>query len=77
MVEYDTIDMSEGTYVNKTIGSSECIVCHYWFLLEINFRFELNVYDGCHDLMEKAMSFNEAVIVFVKGNDYIILFFVY
>ena len=63
--------------LTKPLVQVSALFCHYWSLLEINFRFELNVCDGCHDLMEKAMSFNEAVIVFVKGNDYIILFFVY
>ena len=67
MIKYDRIVMSEGIDVNKTNGSSGCIFCHYWFFLEINFRFQLNVCDRCHDLMQKAVSFNEAVIVFVKG----------
>ena len=29
---------------------------------------------GCHDLMEKAMSFNNILVVFVKGNYYRIHF---
>ena len=30
--------------------------------------------NGCHDLMQKAMSFNDVAIVSVKGNDYRINF---
>ena len=30
MLFYDKIDVSEGIYVNKTSGSKECDVCHYW-----------------------------------------------
>ena len=26
--------------------------------------------NGCHDLMKKAINFNDVAIVFVKGNDY-------
>ena len=30
--------------------------------------------NGCHDLMQKAMNFNDIAIVSVKGNDYRIHF---
>ena len=30
--------------------------------------------NGCHDLMQKAMSFNNVAIVYVKGNAYRIHF---
>ena len=68
MLEYERIDMSERIDVNKTNGLQECIICHYWYFLEMNFRFHSKVCDGCHDLMQKAMSFNDVVIVSVKGN---------
>ena len=28
--------------------SRECIICHYWYILNINFRFQQDVCDGCH-----------------------------
>ena len=30
MLEYDEIDISEGTDINKTNKSKECMLCHYW-----------------------------------------------
>ena len=30
--------------------------------------------NGCHDLMQKAMNFNDVAIVSIKGNDYRIRF---
>ena len=42
----------------------------YWYFLEINFRFQPEVCDGCHDLMQKTMSFNNVANVSVKENDY-------
>ena len=30
--------------------------------------------NGCHDLMQKAMNFNDAAIVSIKGNNYRIHF---
>ena len=33
MLEYDRIDISKGTDVNKTDGPKECKLCHYWYFL--------------------------------------------
>ena len=66
MLEYDRIDISEGIDVNKTNASKECDICHYWYFKDIDFRYEPYLCNGCHDLMQKAMSFNDVVIVYVK-----------
>ena len=49
---------------------------HISILLVIIFflRFQPRVCNGCHSLMEKAMSFNDVAVVFGKGNDYRIRF---
>ena len=66
--------MSKGVNVNQTSGSYEYIFCHYWyFLLEINLKFDPEVCSECHHL-RKAMSFNDIGIISVKGNDYRIQF---
>ena len=31
MLQYETIDVSEGIDVNKTSFSKECMLCHYCF----------------------------------------------
>ena len=31
MLEYNGIDISEETDVNKTNLSKECDICHYWY----------------------------------------------
>ena len=51
MLEYDRVDMLERIDVNKNNGSSESIICHYWCFLDINFRFQQELYDDWHDLM--------------------------
>ena len=63
MLEYDRTDISEGIYVNKTILSKECDICHYWYFKDIGFKYEKCISNGCHDLMQKAMSFNNVPIV--------------
>ena len=68
------IDMSEAIDVNKTIDSRECNICHCWYFLKINFSFQPKVCNGCHDLTERTLSFNDVAIVSVKDNDYRIHF---
>ena len=38
MLYYDRIDVSKGIDVNKTSGSKECDVCHYWYFLNFSFN---------------------------------------
>ena len=75
MLEYDRIDISEEIDVNKTGASKECDICHYRYFKDIGFKYEkyLCIY-VCHDLMQKAMSFNNVAIVYVKGSAYRIHF---
>ena len=73
MLEYDRTDISEGFNINKTNASKECDICHYWYFLDKNFNYEPYLCNGCHDLMQKAMNFNDVAIVSIKGNDYRIL----
>ena len=56
MLEYNRIDISEGIDVNKTSALKECDTCHYWYFKDIGFKYELYLCNGCHDLMQKAMS---------------------
>ena len=70
MLEYDKIDISEGIDVHKTRLLKECDVCLYWYLKNIGFKHEPYLCNGCHDLMLKAVSFNNAAIVYVKGSSY-------
>ena len=40
MLEYDRIDVSEGIDTKGGDGLQECIICHYWYFLKINFKRE-------------------------------------
>ena len=74
MLEYERIDISEGTDDNKTKLSKECDICHYWYFKDIGFEYEPYLCNACHDLMQKAMSFNNIANVYVEGNAYRINF---
>ena len=74
MLEYDRIDISEGIGMSKRNKSRECNICHYWYFLDKNFNYEKYLCNGCHDLMQKAINFNDVAIASIKGNDYRIHF---
>ena len=74
MLEYYRIDISEGIDMDKTSKSKECDICHYWYFLDKSFNYEKYLCNGCHDLMQRAMNFNDVAIVSIKGNDYRIHF---
>ena len=74
MLEYDRIDLSEGIDINKTNASKECDICYYWYFLDKKFNYESYFCNGCHNLMQKAINFNDVAIVSIKGNDHRIHF---
>ena len=74
MLEYDRIDISEGIDLKKTDASKECKIFHYWCFKDISFRYEPHLFNLCHGLMQKAVSFNNIAIVYIKGNAYRIHF---
>ena len=78
MLEYKRIDISEGIDVNKTNLSKECDICHYicdiWYFKDIGFKYEPYLRNGYHDLMQRAMGFNNIAIVYIKGSAYRIYF---
>ena len=63
------IDVSAGIDVKKTSGLHKGIICHYSYFPGISFRFRPKVCNGCHNLMQNVMSFNDAATVSVKENE--------
>ena len=51
-----------------------CYLSLLVFFEDISFKYEPYLCNGCHDLMQKAMSFNDVAIVYVNGNAYRIHF---
>ena len=54
--------------------SKECDICHYCYFKDIGFKYGPYHCNGFHELMQKAMSFNNVAIVYVTGNAYRIYF---
>ena len=74
MPEYKRIDISDGIDVNKINLSKECDICHYWYFKDIGLKYKPYLCNGCHYLMQKAISFINAAIAYVKRNAYRIHF---
>ena len=71
MLYYDRIDVSEGIDVNKTSASKECDICHYWYFLNYNFKFQTNVYNRCHDLSMMSINLSDIIpILNIKCSNY-------
>ena len=74
MLEYDRIDISEGTDVDKTNRSKECIFCHYLYFLDKNFKYGPYLCDGCYDILQRSTDFKNIIIDHVRKNAYRIYF---
>ena len=74
MLEYDRLDISEGIDIDKTNALKGCKICHYLYFKDIGFKYKPYLCNGCHGLMQKAISFNAVAIVYVKGSVYRIHF---
>ena len=44
MLSCDRINVSEGIDVNKTSGSKECDICHYWYVLDKGFQDKIQIF---------------------------------
>ena len=71
MLYYDRTDVSEGIDVNKTSASKECDICHYWYFLNYNFKFQTNVCNRCHDLSMMSINLSDIIpILNIKCSNY-------
>ena len=70
MLQYERIDVSEGTDLNKTCTSEECVLCHY---SHFGFKFEEQVCNRCHDLLTMAYSLENIAILKSKGTTFTII----
>ena len=68
MLEYNRIGISEEINLNKTnlFKNKESDIWQYSYFKNIGFKYEKYLCNGCHDLMQKAMTFNNVAITYVK-----------
>ena len=47
------------------------MICHYWYFLDCNYKYEPEVCDGCLDVSTMAFESEKFTILDTKGVDYI------
>ena len=67
MLYYDRIDVCEGTDISN--DSHKYLVCRYNYFLGINLKFQPRVCNVFHNILQRAMTFNDAEIVTVRKFD--------
>ena len=71
MLEYDRIDISEGTDITKCKETSrECSLCKFYYFLDKNFNYGPYLCDGCYDMSMKAVSMENLTVINHNGNHY-------
>ena len=70
MLYYDRIDASEGIDVNKTSESKKGNICHYWYILDKEFKFQPDICKECHDVLICLWTFCDIFILNIYGADY-------
>ena len=50
MLQYERIDISKGIDFNKSNKSIKCMICNIWYLKGIDFKYQPDVRNKCHDL---------------------------
>ena len=66
MIEYERIYISERIDVDKTNKSKECMLCHYWYLLQKKFSYGPYLCEDCDNFPEKSLDFKNIAIVHIK-----------
>ena len=71
ILEYDRIDISEGTDINKCEETSRrCGLCNFYYFLDKNFSYGPYLCNGCYDMSLKAVSMQNLTIINHNGNHY-------
>ena len=69
MLQYNRIGVSQGIDINKTNKSKECMLCHYWYLIDVGYKFQRYIWNACHAVPIMAYEFFKNAILNVKGVD--------
>ena len=70
MLQYERIDVSEGIDLNKSDKSKECMICHYWYFKNIDYKYQANVCNKCHDFSMVVYDLKDFMILNIRGVDY-------
>ena len=66
MLYYGKINILKGIDINKSSKLKECMIGHYWYLLDENYNFEPEVCNGFHGISMVAYESKNIAISNVK-----------
>ena len=69
---YERIDKSEGIDFNEAENSIKCMICNYYYLKDIGFKYQPYVCNACHNFSVRCASvqvLSDFFIVTVKNID--------
>ena len=64
------MDVSEGIDANKISASKQCDICHYWYILNFSFTFQVNLCNRRHDSVMVSIKLSDIAILQIKDSDY-------
>ena len=70
LLYYIKSNVSEGIDVNKSNKSKECMICHYWYISDENYKYEPQICNGCQDISIMAYELENIAIRNFKCIDY-------
>ena len=71
MLYYNRTGVPERINLNKRSASKKC---HYWYFSDKEFKFQLAVCNGCHDVLMMFTGLNSIVILNIHCVDYPCIF---
>ena len=70
MLQYDRIDVTEGIDINKTSASKECMLCHYQYFRDVDYKFQPCFCNGCHAVSMMAFELKNNATLNAKAVGY-------
>ena len=71
MLYFNRIYVSEGIDINKTSSSKKCDICHYWYILDKTFKFQLHASNRCYNVLMMSMNLSNIAIPNIHSVDYL------
>ena len=70
MLQYERINISEVTDINKSNKSKKCMNCHYWYSKDNGYKFEPHICNKCDDILMMAYELKNIAILNETCVDY-------
>ena len=75
MISYERIDFSEGIDLDRgknsrNLHSVKCMLCNYFYLKDIDFKYQPYVCNACHDFPIGVQNLSDFCVATIKNVDY-------